>query len=87
MLISNIAVLTCGEAHLQIPAMGANVTGFGLGAALGASARPGSAGKSTANALVGINDQTDKKTVSTKPFSATQSNISTLLRIASSSDK
>lgn len=73
--------------HLQTPAIGANVTGFGPGAALGASTRPGSAGKSTANALVSVNDQTDKKTASTKPFSATLSNIFTLFRIASSSDK
>ena len=42
--------------HLQTPAIGANVTGFGPGAALGASTRPGSAGKSTANALVSVND-------------------------------
>ena len=48
--------------HLQIPAMGANAAGAGPGAGLGALSaptRPGSTGKSAANAVIGIKDQTE----------------------------
>ena len=53
--------MTWGEEHLQIPTIGANIGDFGSrsGAFAAVSGITGSLGKSPANALVDVNDQTD----------------------------